>query len=37
MGMRGANHAHIHLVRERNIGREAALADDQGRILESRH
>jgi hypothetical protein len=37
MGMRGAHDAHMRLVRERNIARKAALSDDEGCILESRH
>ena len=37
MGMRGTNHPHISLMRERNVRRKAALADDEGCIFESRH
>ena len=37
MGMRGTNHPHISLMRERNVRRKAALANDEGCIFESRH
>ena len=37
MCTRGADHAHIDLVRKRNIRRKAALAADQGSVLQSRH
>ena len=37
MRMRGAHHAHVQLMRERDVRGEAALAGDQRPILKTRH
>ena len=36
MRVRGTNDAHVQLMRERNVGGEAALAGDQRKVLEAR-
>ncbi len=37
MGMGGTNHAHVQLMRERDVGGEAAIAGDERPVFETRY